>query len=314
MPSFLRFACIVRFLQRPSCPKFRLQGLYNLCPFPASPSARKPTCPRTCLDSASFFLPIFCSISIFCRFRVVFCFKFQALFSSLLRNCRLFLSPLPLFAFLSLFSHCPKKLSCPYRLYKSFAVFFYFSLVSSVFCKDPPVRNSVSEVFTVFAPLLHPRRSENQPVRPSLQSLCCLFTFRSCRSFPAKTFLSEIPSPWSLLSLLHACITISPKTDLSENLSRLRAVFPADLLFLLYILSLSRCFRFLVYKCSFSLISPFSSSLASFFFPCGLALAPLAFSLRLSVWKNFPFHIYINELTLSTLLRDKNNVPDFFLF
>ena len=190
----------------------------------------------------------------------------------------------------------------------------YVSLVSSVFCKDPPVRNSVSEVFTVFAPLLHPRRSENQPVRPSLQSLCCLFTFRSCRSFPAKTFLSEIPSPWSLLSLLHACITISPKTDLSENLSRLRAVFPADLLFLLYILSLSRCFRFLVYKCSFSLISPFSSSLASFFFPCGLALAPLAFSLRLSVWKNFPFHIYINELTLSTLLRDKNNVPDFFLF
>ena len=34
-------------------------------------------------------------------------------FSSLLRNCRLFLSPLPLFSFLSLFSRCPKKLSCP---------------------------------------------------------------------------------------------------------------------------------------------------------------------------------------------------------
>ena len=71
---FLLFARVVRFPQRPSCPKFRLSGLYNLCPTPTSPSARKPTCPRTCLDSAPFFLPIFCSISIFCRFRVVFCF------------------------------------------------------------------------------------------------------------------------------------------------------------------------------------------------------------------------------------------------
>ena len=71
---FLLFARVVRFPQRPSCPKFLLSGLYNLCPTPTSPSARKPTCPRTCLDSAPFFLPIFCSISIFCRFRVVFCF------------------------------------------------------------------------------------------------------------------------------------------------------------------------------------------------------------------------------------------------
>ena len=136
-----------------------------------------------------------------------------------------------------------KKLSCPYRLYKTFAVFLtfrlcspfsaktflsevpsprslqplslacitislelicpprlqslcrlsYVSLVSSVFCKDLPVRNSVSMVFTVFAPCLHPRR---------------------------------------------------PETDLSENLSRLRAVFPANLLSKLYFLSLSRCFRF----------------------------------------------------------------------
>ena len=74
LPSFLLFACIVLFSQRPSCPKFRLSGLYNLCPLPTSPSARKPTCPRTCLGPASFFLPIFCSISIFCRFRVVFRF------------------------------------------------------------------------------------------------------------------------------------------------------------------------------------------------------------------------------------------------
>ena len=74
LPSFLLFACIVRFSQRPSCPKFRLRGLYNLCPTPTSPSARKPTCPSICLSSASFFLPLFCLNSIFCRFRVVFCF------------------------------------------------------------------------------------------------------------------------------------------------------------------------------------------------------------------------------------------------
>ena len=366
LPSFLRFACIVRFPQRPSCPKFRLHGLYCLCSMPASSVGLDPTCPRTCLGPAPFFLPIFCSFSIFCRFRVVFCFKFQALFSSLLQIVSLSVPPfLSSSSLLFLFSHYPKKLSCPYHLYRAFTVFFllfacivrfsqrpsrpkfrlqglynlcplptlpsvrkltcppcftgpltsfYFSLVSFVFRKDLPVRNSVFQVFTIFVPRQHHHQPENQPVRPSLQSLCCLFTFRSCRSFPAKTFLSEIPSFRSLQSLSHANITVSPKTDLSEYLSRLRTVFPADLLSKLYFLSLSRCFRFLVYKCSFSLISPFSSSLASFFFPRGLALAPLAFSLRLSVWKNFPFHIYINELTLSTLFRDKNDVPKLFLF
>ena len=74
LPSFLLLVCFICFPQRPSCPKFRLRGLYNLCPTPTSPSARKPTCPRTCLDSAPFFLPTFCSFSIFCRFRVVFGF------------------------------------------------------------------------------------------------------------------------------------------------------------------------------------------------------------------------------------------------
>ena len=74
LPSFLLFARVVRFPQRPSCPKFRLSGLYNLCPTPTSPSARKPTCPSICLSSASFFLPIFCPNSIFYRFRVVFGF------------------------------------------------------------------------------------------------------------------------------------------------------------------------------------------------------------------------------------------------
>ena len=197
LPSFLRFACIVRFLQRPFCPKFPLSGLYNLCPLPALPSARKPTCPKTHLSSAPFFLPISCYISIFCRFRVVFCFKFQALFSSLLRNCRLFLSPLPLFAFLSLFSHCPKKLSCPYRLYKSFAVFFYFSLVSSVFCKDPPVRNSIFQVFTTFVPCLHFLSVLNRFVCPALQGLCRLsyfslasFAFR--KGYPVRNSVSEV--------------------------------------------------------------------------------------------------------------------------
>lgn len=138
-------------------------------------------------------------------------------------------------------------------------------------------------------------------------------TFRLYRPFSAKTLLSEIPSFRSLQSLSLANITVSPKTDLSEYLSQLRVVFPANLLSKLYFLSLSRCFRFLVYKCSFSLISPFSSSLASFFFPRGLALAPLAFSLRLSIRGIFPFLIYIIELTLSTLLRDKNDVPKLFL-
>ena len=74
LPSFLRFACIVRFLQRPSCPNFRFQNLYCLCSMPASSVGLDPTCPRTCLGPASFFLPTFCSFSIFCRFRVVFGF------------------------------------------------------------------------------------------------------------------------------------------------------------------------------------------------------------------------------------------------
>ena len=55
----------------PEIPSFRS---FCFCSPPASPSARKPTCPRTCLDSAPFFLPIFCPNSIFCRFRVVFRF------------------------------------------------------------------------------------------------------------------------------------------------------------------------------------------------------------------------------------------------
>ena len=92
LPSFLRFACVVRFLQRPSCPKFRLRGLYNLCPLPASPVGLEPIC-----------LP-----------------RLQSL-------CRL----------------------------------SYVSLVSFVFRKDLPVRNSVSEVFAILIPFLHHHQPEN---------------------------------------------------------------------------------------------------------------------------------------------------------
>ena len=48
----------------------------------------------------------------------------------------------------------------------------------------------------------------------------CLFHL-----FSAKTFLSEIPSFRSLLSLSLANITVSPKTDLSALLYRAFAVF-----------------------------------------------------------------------------------------
>ena len=59
---FLLFACIVRFSQRPSCPKFRLRGLYNLNPFPASPSARKPTCPSLFTEPLPSFLRFACFV------------------------------------------------------------------------------------------------------------------------------------------------------------------------------------------------------------------------------------------------------------
>ena len=319
-----------------------------------------------CLVSDSgVFLPALLAV-LFFLFQKIFSFSFPAFCRTSFRNSCL---------------HHPSALNRPVRpALQSLYRLSYFSLASSFFRKDLPVRNSVFQVFTIFVPCRHHHQPENRPVRvsvsaprrfscrpfaPSLFSvafalfsvlnfrhfflLCCeiadyfflrfpfslffpsslvvrknypvhnAFTwplpsflrFACIVRFSAKTFLSEIPSPRSLQSLSHANITINPKTDLSEYLSQLRVVFPANLLSKLYFLSLSRCFRFLVYKCS--LISPFSSSLASFFFPCGLALAPLAFSLRLSVWKNFPFHIYINELTLSTLFRDKNDVPKLFL-
>ena len=98
-------------------------------------------------------------------------------------------------------------------------------------------------------------------------------TFRLYRPFSAKTFLSEIPSPRSLQPLFLANITISPKTDLSEYLSQLRVVFPANLLSKLYFLSLSRCFPLLIFLvpsfllyCKMQIIS-FSASPVLFSFP-----------------------------------------------
>ena len=79
------------------------------------------------------------------------------------------------------------------------------------------------------------------------------------------------------------------------------------------------------YSVAFALFSVFSLQVLFLFdltlfffsrlvlFPLRPALAPLAFSLRLSIRGIFPFLVYINELTLSTLFRDKNDVPKLFL-
>lgn len=214
---FLLFACIVRFSQRPSCPKFHLSGLYNLCPLPAFPVGLEPIClPR-------------------------------------------FTGPLPS---------------------------FYFSLVSFVFRKDLPVRNSVSMVFTVFAPYLHHHQPENRPVRESVSTPHRF----SCRPF-APSLFSVAFALFSVFSLQ----VLSPlwvQEFFSFSLSVFCTIFPID---------------------PFSLFLPFTFSLNLLSYPHGLALAPLAFSLRLSIWKIFPFLIYINELTLSILFRDKNDVPKLFL-
>ena len=127
LPSFSLFAYVVRFPQRPSCPKFRLRGLYNLCPFPASPSARKPTCPS------------------------------------------LFTEPL---------------------------LSFYFSLASFAFRKGYPVRNSVSEVFTILIPFLHHHQPENRPVRISVSAPRRF----SCQSF-VQTLFSIAFALFSVFSL-----------------------------------------------------------------------------------------------------------------
>ena len=69
--------------------------------------------------------------------------------------------------------------TCPPCFTEPLPSFFYFSLASSVFCKDLPVRNSVSEVFTTFVPRQHHHQPENRPVRVSVSAPRRF----SCRSF-----------------------------------------------------------------------------------------------------------------------------------
>ena len=60
----------------------------------------------------------------------------------------------------------------------------YVSLVSFVFRKDLPVRNSVSEVFTIFVPRQHHHQPENRPVREPVSAPRRF----SCRSFALSLF------------------------------------------------------------------------------------------------------------------------------
>ena len=227
----------------------------------------------------------------------------------------------------------------------------YFLFVSSVFRKDLPVRNPVSMVFTVFAPCLHHHQPENRPVRepvsaprrfscrpfaPSLFSVA--FALFSAFNFPCPSFCSFFRSLltlfpvllpfYSVLSLFHrqrAALFSSPRpvssfgTMLafvllrSARLSLPCLFFPTPFVSSFRFSSQQSFQSVLLYLIgSYSLLCPFPSSLASLLYPHGLALAPLAFSLRLSVLKNFPILIYINEMTLSTIFHDKTMFPIFF--
>ena len=72
----------------------------------------------------------------------------------------------------------------------------YVSLVSSVFRKDLPVRNSVSEVFTTFVPCQHHHQPENRPVRVSVSASRRF----SCQSF-VQTLFSIAFALFSVFSL-----------------------------------------------------------------------------------------------------------------
>ena len=229
----------------------------------------------------------------------------------------------------------------------------YFSLASFAFRKGYPIRNSVSKVFTVFAPCLHHPSALTRPVRVSVsaprrfscrsfvQTLFSIaFALFSAFNFPCPSFCSFFRSLltlfpvllpfYSVLSLFHrqrAALFSSPRpvssfgTMLafvllrSARLSLPCLFFPTPFVSSFRFSSQQSFQSVLLYLIgSYSLLCPFPSSLASLLYPHGLALAPLAFSLRLSIRGIFPFLIYINELTLSTLFRDKNDVPVPFLF
>ena len=72
----------------------------------------------------------------------------------------------------------------------------YFSLASFAFRKDYPVRNSVSEVFTVFAPCLHHPSALNRPVREPVSAPRRF----SCRSF--------VPSLYSVAFALFSVFSL----------------------------------------------------------------------------------------------------------
>lgn len=211
-----------------------------------------------------FFLPSFCPFcfSSFCLFPIFFCFVsdsgvflpallavlfflFQKIFSfSFPAFCRT--------SFRSSCLHHPSALTRPVRpaLQSLYRLFFTFRLHRPFFAKT-----FLSEIpsFRSLQPLSHANITVGPKTNLSAllyRAFAVFLTSCLCHPFSAKTFLSEIPSPRSLQPLSLANITVSPKTDLPENLSRLRVVFPANLLSKLYFLSLSRCFRFLVYKCS----------------------------------------------------------------
>ena len=157
-----------------------------------------------------FFLPSFCPFcfSSFCLFPIFFCFVsvlgvflpallavlfflFQKIFSfSFPAFCRT--------SFRSSCLHHPSALNRPVRpALQSLYRLSYFSLASSVFRKDLPVRNSVSMVFTTFVPRQHHHQPENQPVRPSLLNLCRLSYFSLvssvfCKDLPVRNSVSEV--------------------------------------------------------------------------------------------------------------------------
>ena len=118
--------------------------------------------------------------------------------------------------------------TCPPCFTEPLPSFFYFSLASSVFRKDLPVRNSVSKVFTIFVPCQHYRQPENRPVREPVsaprrfscqsfvQTLFSIaFALFSAFNFPCpvfssllqncKLFFSPLPL-FSFLSLFSHCL------------------------------------------------------------------------------------------------------------
>ena len=114
-------------------------------------------------------------------------------------SAKTFLSEIPSFRSLQSLSltgiTISLELICPPRL-QSLCCLSYFLFVSSVFRKDLPVRNSVSEVFTIFVPRQHHHQPENRPVRVSVSAPRRF----SCQSF-VQTLFSIAFALFSVFSL-----------------------------------------------------------------------------------------------------------------